>query len=77
MTNSSRLPKRIPVGTKYVLESFGSFVRRYLELPNGQKIRLATRKALTCGCAKRKRGAVSHSAMLKLKPSRAGQHVSA
>jgi hypothetical protein len=37
-------------GTKYVVESRGQFVRRYVELPNGRRIRLATRKALTCSC---------------------------
>lgn len=42
-----------PVGTKYVLEGRGSFVRRYVEFPNGRRIRLATRKALFCKCAER------------------------
>ena len=42
---SSRLPKRLPVGTKYVVESAGAFVRRFVELPSGEKISLPTRKA--------------------------------
>jgi hypothetical protein len=43
---SSRLPKRLPVGTKYVVESAGALVRRFVELPSGEKILLPTRKAL-------------------------------
>ena len=49
---SSRLPKRLPVGTKYVVESAGAFVRRFVELPSGEKISLPTRKALR-NCADR------------------------
>jgi len=45
---SSRLPKRLPVGTKYVVESAGSRVRRYIELPNGKRFSLPTRKAFVC-----------------------------
>jgi len=33
------------VGTKYVVESAGSRVRRFVELPNGKRISLPTRKA--------------------------------
>ena len=51
MPIASHLPKRLPVGTKYVLEGRGPFVRRYVELPDGRRIRLSTRKALTCICA--------------------------
>jgi phage baseplate assembly protein W len=50
-SSSNRLPKRFPVGSRYVVESYGSFVRRYVELPNGPKINLATRKASVCSCA--------------------------
>jgi len=46
----SRLPGRLPVGTKYVVESAGALVRRFVELPNGKKISLPTRKALPCKC---------------------------
>jgi hypothetical protein len=49
---SSRLPKRLPVGTKYVVESAGAFVRRFVELPSGERISLPTRKALR-NCADR------------------------
>jgi hypothetical protein len=48
---TARLPKRLPTGTKYVVESAGAFVRRFLELPNGQRIALSKRKALICKCA--------------------------
>jgi hypothetical protein len=41
------------VGTKYVVESDGEMVRRYVELPGGKKIKLATRKAVPCACADR------------------------
>jgi hypothetical protein len=50
MRQESNLPKRIPAGSKYVLESRGGFVRRYLELPDGRKLRLAPRKAAVCSC---------------------------
>jgi hypothetical protein len=48
-----RLPKRLPEGTKYVVESAGHFVRRFVELPNGRKIPLSTRKAQPCACGER------------------------
>jgi hypothetical protein len=48
MNNSVRLPAHFPLGSKYVLESCGSFVRRYVEFPNGRRIRLSRRKALPC-----------------------------
>jgi hypothetical protein len=53
MLSSSRAPRRYPAGTKYVLEGRGPFVRRYVEFPNGRRIKLATRKALSCTCAGR------------------------
>jgi len=51
--NTYRLPKRLPEGTKYVVESSGHFVRRFVELPNGRKIPLSTRKAQPCACGER------------------------
>jgi hypothetical protein len=51
MPKAPRLPARLPVGTKYILESRGRFVRRYVEFPDGRRVQLATRKALTCTCA--------------------------
>jgi len=51
--NTYRLPKRLPEGTKYVVESAGQFVRRFVELPNGRKIPLSTRKAQPCACGER------------------------
>ncbi len=50
MRNTYRLPKRLPEGTKYVVESAGQFVRRFVELPNGRKIPLPSRKAQPCAC---------------------------
>jgi len=41
----SRLPSRFPVGTKYVVEAHGSYVKRYVEFPNGRRIKLGSRKA--------------------------------
>jgi hypothetical protein len=48
MARLSRLPARFPDGTKYVLESRGRFVRRYIVLPDGRRVQLARRKALRC-----------------------------
>jgi hypothetical protein len=48
--SKSRLPKRLPAGTKYVVESAGALVRRFVELPNGKKISLPTRKTRPCKC---------------------------
>jgi hypothetical protein len=51
MRSSTRPPTRFPIGSKYVLESLGPSVRRYIELPNGRRVQLATRKAVSCTCA--------------------------
>lgn len=48
MRSSSRLFTRIPIGTKYVLEARGPFLRRYIEFPGGRKVPLAKRKAASC-----------------------------
>jgi hypothetical protein len=53
MRSAYQLPKRIPSGTKYVLEGRGPLVRRYIEFPNGRRIELSPRKALTCACTER------------------------
>lgn len=50
MRASSRLPSRLPEGSKYVLESRGSWVHRYVEFPDGRRVRLRARQALPC-CA--------------------------
>jgi hypothetical protein len=50
---ASRLPRRFPEGTKYVVESDGPLVRRFVELPNGKKMILPSRKAISCGCGDR------------------------
>ncbi len=51
MSRTARLPARFPVGTKYVLERRGPFVRRYVEFPDGRKVQLEFRKAQACTCA--------------------------
>lgn len=50
MRGFQRVPARVPPGTKYVVERRGAFVRRYVEFPNGRRVQLATRKALSCKC---------------------------
>jgi hypothetical protein len=50
MRSSACLPMRFPVGSKYILESSGPFVRRYIEFPNGRRVQLPTRKAVFCVC---------------------------
>jgi hypothetical protein len=53
MRGFERLPNRLPIGTKYVVEGFGPLVRRYLEFPDGHKMNLKWRTAQTCNCARR------------------------
>jgi hypothetical protein len=50
MRCSACLPMRFPVGSKYILESSGPFVRRFIEFPNGRRVQLPTRKAVSCVC---------------------------
>ena len=50
MFHLNPLPKRMPAGTKYVLEARGVLVRRFLEFPDGRTVELAPRKAQTCRC---------------------------
>ena len=45
---SKSLPKQFPVGSKYVVESCGPVVRRYVEFPDGHKVTLPERRALSC-----------------------------
>jgi hypothetical protein len=35
MASSNKLPKRFPVGTKFVIEGKGKTYNRYLEFPDG------------------------------------------
>ena len=51
MRKASRLPTRFPEGTKYVLESHGGEVRRFVEYPDGRRITLSKRKAVHCVCS--------------------------
>jgi hypothetical protein len=50
MRKSTRLPSRFPIGTKYVLESRGGLVHRYVEYPDGRKLELSAREPATCNC---------------------------
>ena len=50
MPSFPSVPARVPAGTKYVLEGRGPFVRRYIEFPNGRRVQLETRRALSCKC---------------------------
>jgi hypothetical protein len=42
------LPKRFPVGSKYVVESRGPVISRFVEFPDGQRVILSKRMALPC-----------------------------
>jgi hypothetical protein len=49
-----RLPKELPVGTTYVLESRGrvkgmTLVHRYVRFPDGRHVELAARLVPVCG----------------------------
>jgi hypothetical protein len=50
----NKLPSRLPIGAKYVLEYGGTMqssilVNRFVELPNGRRVELAARMVPTCG----------------------------
>ena len=51
MRKSSQLPTRFPDGAKYVLEGRGDVVHRFVEFPDGRRVRLRQRKAVSCVCA--------------------------
>ena len=51
----ARLPEHLPENTKYVLEARGPLVRRYVEFPDGRKLELEPRRALTCRCQAERR----------------------
>ena len=73
MSSTSRVPKCVPVGTKYVVESNGRSVRRYIEFPNGRRVNLAARKPLSCECLEWKQISVvpdRGAAVAKVRPSR-------
>ena len=52
MRSNSRLPTRFPDGAKYVLESHGGMVRRFVEFSDGRRVTLPARKAVACVCPK-------------------------
>ena len=43
MAYSNKLPKRFPVGTKFVIEGKGKVYSRYLEFPDGTCVSLPAR----------------------------------
>lgn len=45
-----RLPKNFPDGTRYVVETHGAVIRRYVVFPSGRKINLSNRKAVRYAC---------------------------
>jgi hypothetical protein len=51
MRSTRRLPARFPDGAKYVLESDGGMVRRFVEFPDGRRVTLPARKAAACVCS--------------------------
>jgi hypothetical protein len=50
MPAQTRLPARYPIGTKYIIEFHGLFVRRFVAFPDGRQMELDPRKAQTCRC---------------------------
>jgi len=65
MARTSRLPQRFPVGSKYVVESHGSVLNRFVEFPNGRTVMLTKRMALSCTT----QSGTQHHAAIK-KPAR-------
>jgi hypothetical protein len=50
MPTSNPLPTHFPDGTKYVIEGRGARVHRHIEYPDGSRVELPPRKALSCNC---------------------------
>jgi hypothetical protein len=53
MPKSMQLPSHLPAGSKYVIESHGRMkgsilMHRYVELPDGQRVELASRLVPIC-----------------------------
>ena len=44
----SRVDEDYPDGTKYVVEAHGPVVKRYVEFPDGRRVRLKNRKSHHC-----------------------------
>jgi hypothetical protein len=61
MPKPTRLPSRLPIGSKYVIESQGRkkgcmLINRYVELPDGQRVELAPRLVPIWRVASSRRG---------------------
>jgi hypothetical protein len=75
MRKSSRLPTRFPEGTKYVLESHGGEIRRYVEFPDGRRVTLSKRKAVNCLCAEADEVSIVPPALAEAKRGRRSTRV--
>jgi hypothetical protein len=54
--SASRLPSRFPVGTKFVIEGrAGGDLSRFIEFPDGTKLRLPKRPAASAPAGRRAR----------------------
>ena len=64
-----RLPKNFPDGTRYVVETHGAVIRRYVVFPSGRKINLSNRKAVRYACREfqrqRRRGPETYAPLLQ------------
>ena len=47
----SRVCNEYPDGTRYVVEAHGAIVKRYVEYPDGRRVKLRDRKAHRCNWA--------------------------
>lgn len=47
----SRVRNEYPNGTKYVIVAHGEIVKRYVEYPDGRRVKLSNRKAHRCSLA--------------------------
>ena len=67
-TQISRLPRRIPAGTRYVIEGRGGFIKsRYIEFPDGRHIDLPADLAARTAA---RRSASSASSMRRTRKAR-------
>lgn len=51
MSRTHRSFANVPVGTKYILEASGPFIRRRVKYPDGHVVVLPKRKAASCECS--------------------------
>ena len=70
MRKSTRLPTRFPEGTKYVLEARDGVVHRFVEYPDGRRITLKDRKAVSCVCAELQEVSIVPAAQIETRRTR-------